>query len=93
MSTVNTIPLQQPSKPSSMIKAYGYDAASQTLAVQFKNGTKVAQYRGISADDFAALEAAESVGKHFGQHIRGREFSYADIEAPAEAEHEGSTPD
>jgi hypothetical protein len=90
MSTanVNTIPLM--ACESSMLHAYGYDAATQTLAVQFKNGTKVAQYRGITPDDFAALEAADSIGKHFGRHIRGREFTYAD---PPPTDSEGGEPD
>lgn len=64
---------------SSQIAAFGYDATSQTLAVRFPGrGVKpgdVYHYAGVPAEVFADMQAAESKGKFFGSHIRGR-FDY-----------------
>lgn len=54
---------------SSNIAAHGYDAASQTLAVQFKGG-KVYHYSGVPQDTADAFIAAESKGSHFAREIR-----------------------
>ena len=54
---------------SSNIKAIGYDKAAQRLAVQFSNGT-LFHYEGVTPDAYQGLASAESVGKHFGSHIR-----------------------
>jgi hypothetical protein len=64
----------QPLKPakSSLIHSHGYDAASRTLALRFVNSDKVYHYKDVPPEDAARFEAAESVGKHFGQHIRGK---------------------
>lgn len=77
---------------SSQIASIGYDAATQTLAVEFwnKDGAPhggdvpgaVYHYEGVPAEAHAALIAAESVGKHFGAHIRGK-FKHAVQEAKA----------
>jgi hypothetical protein len=59
---------------SRQIAAIGHDAETQTLAIQFKNwkgeATSVYHYRNFTAADFAAFQAAESKGKHFGAHIK-----------------------
>lgn len=59
---------------SSQIAAIGHDAETQTLAIQFKNwkgeATGVYRYSNFTAEDFAAFQAAESKGKHFGAHIK-----------------------
>jgi hypothetical protein len=41
------------------------------LEVEFHSG-KVYRYAGVSASDAAALMGAPSIGKHFGQHVRGK---------------------
>lgn len=67
----NSIPLT-PVK-SSKLHAIGHDAASQTLAVQFfAKGLpgNVYHYSNFSAEEFTAFATAESVGKHFIQHIQ-----------------------
>lgn len=56
---------------SSQIEAIGYDAATQTLRVKFKNGGEY-DYAGVSPDKHATMIKAESVGKFLGQHIKGR---------------------
>lgn len=59
---------------SNQIAAIGHDAATETLAIQFKNwkgeATSIYEYRNFTAADFAAFQAAESKGKHFGAHIK-----------------------
>lgn len=56
---------------SSMLQAFGYDAASQTLAVRFGPG-KVHHYVGVPADTAEALAKSESIGKGFNALIRGK---------------------
>lgn len=55
---------------SSNIKAIGHDATKDELHVDFGNGVYV--YAGVPASAHAALIGAESVGKHFHQHIKGK---------------------
>lgn len=75
---------------SSQIAAIGYDANSQTLAIQFKGKGdapgSVYHYANFTAEDWAEFQAAESVGSHFYRHIKPRadRFPYTRIPAPAE---------
>ena len=59
---------------SSQIHSIGHDAASNTLAIRFKNykGEPAALYHydNFTAEDFAAFKGAESIGSHFGKHIK-----------------------
>ncbi|KGK59604.1 hypothetical protein NC00_01410 [Xanthomonas cannabis pv. phaseoli] len=59
---------------SRQIAAIGHDAASQTLAVRFKSWkgetTSLYHYDNVTAEDFAALQAAESKGSHFNKVIK-----------------------
>ena len=57
---------------SSQLAEIGYDADKQVLAIRFTNGKKLYHYQGVTPNDFAKFESAESVGKHFGAHIRGK---------------------
>ena len=63
-------------KESSNLHWARWDAASQTLFVDFKNaaGVKVStyEYRGFLEDDWQAFNAAESKGRHFAYAIRPR---------------------
>ena len=54
---------------SSTISSIGHDPATQTLEVEFKSG-KVYRYQDVSAEKHAELLGAESIGKHFGAHIK-----------------------
>lgn len=54
---------------SSNIHAIGW--ADGKLTVQFKNGTSYS-YSGVPADTHKKLMDAESVGKHFNEHIKGK---------------------
>lgn len=61
---------------SSQITGFGYDAASQTLAIQFPGRGvtpgSVYHYAAVPPTVFAEFQAAESKGKFFGSQIRGR---------------------
>lgn len=75
MNTENATPLSiaLDAVESSQIAAIGHDPETNTLAIQFaaKSGTgSVYHYSNFTADDFAAFKAAESIGSHFGKHIK-----------------------
>lgn len=62
---------------SKNIHGYGYDEQSKTLAIQFKNSAGPAavwHYANVTPEMFAALKAAESVGKWFHTTLRGQEM-------------------
>jgi hypothetical protein len=77
---MNRIPVK-----SSFLAAIGYDEASKTLEVEFKNG-KIYQYLEFPAEEFAALRAAESLGAHYNRISRGFPSRRAvELEAPPDA--------
>ena len=60
---------------SSQVKSIGYDPATQTLAVQFKHGSgAIYHYPDVTADQHQAFLKAESIGAHFGRHIKPLAF-------------------
>lgn len=70
---------------SSQVKAIGYDAATKTLAVQFAHGAgHLYHYPNVTAEQHAAFIGAESIGKHFGQHIKALPFEKYEAEPKAE---------
>lgn len=59
---------------SSQIHSIGHDPETNTLAIQFKSKSgpgSIYHYPNITQAQFEALRSAESVGKHFGAHIKG----------------------
>lgn len=68
---------------SSQLKAAGHDPETNTLAIQFvgKPGedSPIYHYFNCTAKDYEALLAAESIGGHFGIHIK-RKYDYQRIE-------------
>ena len=52
---------------SSQVESIGHEG--DTLAVKFKSGG-IYHYHGVTAEQFAAAQKAESIGKYLGQHIR-----------------------
>ena len=66
---------------SSNVSAYGYDALSRTLAIEFKSGG-VYHYAGVPVDVYARLVDAKSIGKFIGAEIRGK-FKHTRIEKEA----------
>jgi hypothetical protein len=55
---------------SSNLREVGYDAASQTLEIEFHSGG-VYQYYGVSPDVYEGLMSAGSHGRYFYYQIRG----------------------
>lgn len=62
---------------SIQIHAYGYDPATQTLALQFKRtvdgervGGSVYHYANFTPEAYNAFVQANSKGAHFGIHIK-----------------------
>lgn len=59
---------------SSQINAIGFDPETNTLAIQFKSWRgevgSTYHYANFTAEDFEAFKSAESLGRHFGQHIK-----------------------
>lgn len=64
---------------SSNINAIGYSDELKQLHVEFKGG-KTFAYTGVSKEEFAALTAAPSTGKHFIQHIKAVKECFEAVE-------------
>ncbi len=62
---------------SSNLSAVGYDPDRRALRVAFKSGS-VHDHMGVSPEEHSALMAADSHGKHYNEHIKGR---YASLKA------------
>ena len=56
---------------SSNIEAVGYDPNTKELTVKFKNGGTY-HYSAVPSHEADALMHAESIGKHFHAHIKGK---------------------
>lgn len=56
---------------SSTVDLHGYDPASRTMKVQFKNGN-VYQVKGVPQEIFDGYKNAESQGSFYQQNIKGR---------------------
>lgn len=70
---------------SSQIASVGYDTESQILEVEFAKGG-VYRYFDVEPETHAGLLRAESLGRHFGQNIRGKFRTEKVVpEPPAEA--------
>lgn len=54
---------------SSSLRSVGYDAASQTLEIEFNTGT-VYQYTGVPSEVYEELIVAPSHGKYFAESIK-----------------------
>lgn len=55
---------------SSNVAAYGYDAASQTLGVEFKSGGRY-KYFGVPKEKVDGFEASKSKGGFLRKEIQG----------------------
>lgn len=56
---------------SSNIASIGYDDASATLEIEFKNGS-IYQYFDVSQREYDGLISADSHGSYLAQNIKGR---------------------
>jgi hypothetical protein len=63
---------------SSELRSVGYDPLAVVLEVEFVAGG-VYQYSGVSAETVLALLEAESIGRYFNAHVRGR-YDYRKVD-------------
>lgn len=76
---------------SSQIHSIGHDAETGTLAIRFKSykgeATSLYHYTNFPAAEFEAFKGAESIGSHFGKHIKpfADKYPFQRIDAPAAA--------
>ncbi len=61
--------MDRQSVSSANLSSVGYDESTETLEVQFQNGS-VFQYHGVPAETHESLIQANSVGGFFSRHIR-----------------------
>lgn len=90
MNTATTIKPTIPMQPvkSSQIAAIGHHPDTNTLAIQFapkKDGSpgSIYHYSNFDAEAFAAFKGAESIGSHFGKHIKPHDKKYPYAKVPA----------
>jgi hypothetical protein len=63
--------IQRTAVTSTSLTSVGYDRAGQVLEVEFRSGA-VYRYLAVPERIHRELLAAESKGRYFSQHIRGR---------------------
>lgn len=56
---------------SSFIRDFGYDELGKRLIVRFKTGS-VYEYLDVPRDVYLGLQEAESRGRYYAKHIRGK---------------------
>jgi hypothetical protein len=82
MSTTTAPTVHLTKCTSAAMTAHGYDAATRTLAIQFKEGHAPHLYADVPPEVAAGLASAESKGKYLAAHIRGK-FQAPKAEAEA----------
>jgi hypothetical protein len=60
---------------SEAIRGAGYDPETQTLHLQFHSREEPYRFSPVTAGEHQAFLAAESKGKHFRAHFKGRAAS------------------
>lgn len=55
---------------STSIKAVGYDPATKTMRIQFHHSDMTYDFLAVEPHEHKALLTADSIGRHFGQHIQ-----------------------
>lgn len=73
---------------SSQIHSIGHDEATETLAIRFRDyktqgPSSLYHYSNFTTADFEAFRDAESIGSHFGKHIKpyDKKHPYVKVEA------------
>lgn len=72
--TAHTPDIQMQTVASSQINAIGYDPITSRLRIQFKSKAgpgPVYEYPDVTPEQHQALISAPSIGKYFGEHIKG----------------------
>ena len=72
---------------SSQIHSSGHHPESNTLAIRFKDykgeASSLYHYQNVTPEDFEAFRTADSIGAHFGKHIKpfADKYPYKKIES------------
>lgn len=56
---------------SSRIRSVGFDDPTRTLTIEFKDG-KIFEYYDVDRAVYLGLTVAESVGRYFNEHVKGK---------------------
>ena len=64
---------------SSNVKALGFDREAGVLEVEYPSG-HIYQYTDVKPDEYAALLAAESKGRHLNRHFVQAGLAYTRVE-------------
>jgi hypothetical protein len=67
------------SMPSSVIRAFSYDASRRELLIIFQSGRRYT-YQGVPEETYTAMEASFAKGEFFNAEIRGR-YSFVQADA------------
>jgi hypothetical protein len=65
---------------SSAIQSVGYDAATQTLELQYKKDKAIHRYEGVSPKTYLELMGASSIGRFVAQNIVKSSFTHTKVE-------------
>jgi hypothetical protein len=63
---------------SSMLSSIGYDKGEEILEIKFANGS-LYRYEGVPPNEYYDLIQADSVGKHFTQHVKNAGYPYEKV--------------
>jgi hypothetical protein len=66
--------------PSSVIRAFSYDASRRELLIVFQSGRRYV-YQGVPEETYRAMTAAFAKGEFFNTEIRGR-FGFVRLDVP-----------
>lgn len=66
------MPIDMKPVTSSQIASVGYDAGTKTLAIKFHGSGGTYHYSDVSPEQHDALVKADSIGRHFGRHVKGQ---------------------
>ena len=58
---------------SSLLERVGHDSDEDVLEVELESGA-IYQYRNIPEETYEELLSADSLGRYFNSHIRGRSY-------------------
>ena len=64
--------------PSSVVRAFSYDASRHELSIVFQSGRRYV-YQGVPEETYRAMTAAFAKGEFFNTEIRGR-FRYVRVD-------------
>lgn len=70
---------------SSQVESVGFDPATNTLAVKFIRTPSIYHYHDVTAEQFAALQKADSIGSHVHRTYVKTKHKFTKIEAESKS--------